>query len=599
MGKRLELCWPNKDKVLLGLDADGTPRWGTKDDIEARLLVQLEAVGQVNPDNPNDLYAQGDNLLIKGDNLLALKTLERHFAGKIKCIYIDPPFNTGNAFEHYDDGLEHTIWLSMMRPRLEMLWRLLRHDGSLWLQLDDQEVHYCKVVLDEIFGRSNFVSSIIWFKKHTTANDARYLSDNHDHILVYARELDELRLNLLPRTEIQDSRYENPDNDPRGPWASQPLQVKTPSEKYIYEIVTPAGRKTWPPKGRSWAFSKERYEELVADGRIWFGESGNNVPRGKGFLSEVRQGVIPRTIWLRQEVGDNQEGKAEMKAMFPESPFGTPKPERLMRRVVELATNPGDWVLDSFVGSGTTSAVAMKLRRKCIGIELGEHAETHCLPRLRKVSSGQDDSGISKQVGWEGGGGFRYCVLGDSLFAKDDDTGLVMINPEYDNGPLVAAVCAMEDFALNDDSVLQGRRGNLFAHVTEEKLTQAYVDELMGRLPETCGLNVYCMKRDRQLEFPADRVRIRRIPKDLRVPPYLRGNGNGGAQQHLPFTAPSQEEDPAMKRKAKDPRPLIRLLRNARLKGPKDWAKNIDRYIYGPTAGDASEEEAGKGAERK
>jgi adenine-specific DNA-methyltransferase len=418
MSKRLELIWPNKDKVLLGLDETGEPIWGTKADLEPRLLVQLEAVGETNSDNLDNLYEQGDNLLIKGDNLLALKALERHFAGKIKCIYIDPPFNKGNAFEHYDDGLEHTIWLSMMKVRLEILRKLLREDGAIFVEIDDDMVAYLKVILDEIFGRNNFLCSIIWQKAFSPVNLRKGFSDNHDFILGYSKRADDFKLYPLLRTEKQGKRYKNPDNDPWGAWTSSDFSVGPVIPEKVYPIKTPSGREILPPEGRCWVVTKERFKELLADNRIWFGRKGNNVPRQKKFLSEVHEGVIPMTIWLRDEVGDNQEAKREIKEIFKEEReiFTTPKPERLIKRIIELTTKIGDWVLDSFLGSGTTAAVAHKLGRKWIGIELGEHAESLCLPRLKMVVSGGDQAGISNQVGWKGGGGFRYCVLGESLF---------------------------------------------------------------------------------------------------------------------------------------------------------------------------------------
>ncbi len=407
--------------------------------------------------------------------------------------------------------------------------QVLTEDGILWAQMDDQEVHYCKVILDEIFGRSNFISTVIWHKKHTSSNDARFISDNHDHILMFVKNAEAFKMNLLPRTDIHDSRYKNPDNDPRGPWASGPIQVKTPSEKDIYEIRTPSGRKVWPPKGTSWRVSKEKFKEMVKDNRIWFGESGKNIPRTKRFLTEVREGIIPKTIWLRDEVGDNQEGKSEIKAHFPDEPFRTPKPERLIERVIQLSTSQGDWVLDSFLGSGTTAAVAHKLGRKWIGIEIGEHAETLCLPRLTRVASGKDQTGISKQVGWKGGSGFRYCVLGESLFQKDADTGLVMINPHYSNGLLVQAVCNLEDFRLHNDGVLHGIRGNAYAHITEEKVTQVYLDALVEQLPEDKSLTIYCLKRSNGLQLP-ERLKIKRIPNELRIPRYITALQNGAEQ---------------------------------------------------------------------
>ena len=313
--------------------------WLTRDeDIRAAARVPYRLLEEVLDFSTGDFGA--GNMLIHGDNLDALKALLPFYAGRVKCIYIDPPYNTRSAFEHYDDNLEHAQWLAMMWPRLELLREMLAEDGSIWVSVDDDEGHYLKVAMDEIFGRSNFVANVIWQKTHTRANDARWFSDNHDYIIVHAKNKDEWKLNLLPRSEEQDSGFSNPDDDPRGPWASQPIQVKTPSEKYIYPIQNLAGKEFWPPKGRSWQFSKERFDELVADDRIWFGKTGTNVPRIKKFLSEVQSGITPVTIWPHQEVGHNQDAKQEVKAFNPGDVFSTPKPERLLHRILHIATPP-------------------------------------------------------------------------------------------------------------------------------------------------------------------------------------------------------------------------------------------------------------------
>jgi len=357
------------------------------------------------------------NMLIQGDNLEALKALLPYYANRVKCIYIDPPYNTGSAFEHYKDNLEHSQWLDMMYPRLELLRGLLAENGSVWISIDDDESHYLKVICDEIFGRKNFVANCIWHKKHTRANDARWLSDNHDHIICYAKNKNQWSRNLLPRDE-NISGYTNPDNDLRGLWASGPCHVKTPSQKDIYEVITPSGRKIMPPSGTSWRFSKEKFKDLINDERIYFGKNGSNVPRYKRFFSDVQDGLVPTTLWFREDVGDNQEAKGEAKKIIYGSVFTTPKPERLVQRILQISTNKGDLVLDSFLGSGTTAAVAHKMGRRYIGIEMGEHAKTHCAARLQKVIDGEQ-GGISKAVEWQGGGGFRFYHLGETIFDKD------------------------------------------------------------------------------------------------------------------------------------------------------------------------------------
>lgn len=365
-----------------------------------------------------------DNMIVQGDNLEALKALLPFYAGQVKCIYIDPPYNTGSRFTtdgkklQYDDNLEHSTWLSMMEPRLELLREFLREDGSIWISIDDDEQAYLKVLCDEVFGRKNFVNNVIWQKKFSPQNDAKWFSDNHDFIMVYAKNKEIWRPNLLQRTEEMNDRYKNPDNDPRGVWTSGDCSVKTYSISSDYPITLPSGRVVNPPAGYCWRFSKDKFENLVNDNRIWFGKDGNSVPRLKRFLSDVKQGSTSLTIWSYQEVGHNQDAKKEVKVFNEKEVFITPKPERLIERVLTLATNPNDLVLDSFLGSGTTAAVAQKMGRRYIGIEMGNHAITHCVPRLKAVVDGEQ-GGISKAVNWQGGGGFRFYKLGNEVFDAD------------------------------------------------------------------------------------------------------------------------------------------------------------------------------------
>lgn len=437
-----------------------------------------------------------DNRLIFGDNLLALKALEQEFSGQIKCVYIDPPYNTGSAFAQYDDGTEHSVWLSLMRDRLELFKRLLHPEqGALFISIDDNEGHYLKVLCDEVFGRANFVCTIVWHKRHSRSNDAKWFSDNHDFILAYAMNKQVWRPNLLPRKQEQDEAYSNPDNDPRGPWMSQPIQVKTPSDAYIYEIVTTGGRKVWPPKGRSWQFGKERYEELVRDNRIYLGSDGTNVPRIKKFLSEVKDGIVPLTLWPREEVGDNQEAKNESKALFPEEPFGTPKPERLIERILTLSTKPGDIVLDSFAGSGTTGAVAHKMGRKWIMCELGEHCHTHIIPRLQKVVDGKDPGGITEAAEWKGGGGFRYYRLAPSLLERDAFDQWV-INKKYNPNMLAEAICKLEGFTYAPSETAYWQHGRStesdFIYITTQTLTRDQLQRLSDEVGENRTLLIMC-----------------------------------------------------------------------------------------------------------
>ena len=358
-----------------------------------------------------------ENLLIQGDNLLALKALVPFYAGRVKCIFIDPPYNTQSAFEHYDDKLEHSQWLSMIYPRLVLLRELLAEDGTIWITVDDNEAHYLKVLLDEVFGRQNFVVNVLWQKR--TSPDARlHIGDAHDHVLLYARSLPLLGLNRIPLTPEQAAQFKNPDDDSMGPWTSADFTAQGWRPNQMYVIEAPSGARYEPPAGRCWGNVEPEYLRLRAAGRLWFGRDGDARPRVKNYLSE-HEGVRAWSWWTNAEVGHNQEAKKEIIALFGgENAFDTPKPERLMSRIINLATSPGEIVLDSFLGSGTTAAVAHKMGRRYIGIEMGDHARTHCLPRLQKVHEGEP-GGISASVDWKGGGGFRFCTLGEPAFDSD------------------------------------------------------------------------------------------------------------------------------------------------------------------------------------
>lgn len=271
------------------------------------------------------------NMLIQGDNLEALKALIPFYAGQVKCIYIDPPYNTRSAFSHYDDNLEHSIWLSMIYPRLELLRELLSEDGSIWVSIDDNEAHYLKVMMDEVFGRGNFVTSVIWRKNYSPKSTAKHFSEDHDYIIVYAKNGERWIPNLMPRTEKQDKAYRNPDNDPRGPWKPGDLSARNFYSLGTYPITTPSGREiSGPPNAMFWRVSETKLKELDSDGRIWWGKEGANVPAIKRFLSEVKQGLVPQTWWSYEEVGHTQDAKKEIVSLFGEDVFGTPKPEQLL-----------------------------------------------------------------------------------------------------------------------------------------------------------------------------------------------------------------------------------------------------------------------------
>lgn len=364
-------------------------------------------------------YGTGDNLLVHGDNLEALRAILPFYAGQVKCIYIDPPYNTGSAFEHYDDNLEHSTWLNMMYPRLKLLREFLSEDGSIWISIDDAESHYLKVICDEICGRKNFVANVVWQKRYSREN-REAIGDVHDHILVYAINSERFKQvrNKVPVSEEQAKIYKNPNNDPKGRWRAVPMTAQGWRPNQMYEIVSPSGKVFTPPPGRCWSILESNFKQLLAEGRIWFGKNGDSQPNTIRYLSEV-EGFTPWTWWPSEETGHNDESKKEMLALFDkQNIFDTPKPERLIQRIIHIATNPGDLVLDSFLGSGTTAAVAHKMGRRWIGIEMGEHAKTHCAVRLRKVVDGEA-GGVSKAVGWQGGGGFRYYDLGEAILKPD------------------------------------------------------------------------------------------------------------------------------------------------------------------------------------
>ncbi|MCL2659165.1 MAG: site-specific DNA-methyltransferase [Acidobacteriaceae bacterium] len=463
----------------------------------------------------NDIF---DNRLIFGDNLLALKTLEQEFSGKVKCVFIDPPYNTGSAFTHYDDGIEHSIWLSLMRDRLELIRRLLANDGSLWITIDDNEAHYLKVLCDEVFGRQNFVTTVIWQKNFAPKSSARHFSVSHDHLLVIARDISKWSRNLQPRTSAQDDRYKNGDNDPRGPWISDQLTARNSYSRGLYSVTSPTGNVIeGPPKGRYWAVSPENFVELDVDNRIWWGKDGMNMPRLKRFLSEVQEGVVPQTIWLQGEVGNTQEAKKEILqyAANTDEVFQTPKPEKLLGRILEIATARNDLILDSFAGSGTTGAVAQKMGRRWIMVELGGHCHTHIIPRMKKVIDGEDEGGITKAVNWKGGGGFRYYHLAPSLL-EEDSFGNLIISKQYNATMLTEAMCKLMGFTYAPSETVYWQQGRStesdFIYVTTQTLTREYLAALSEQVGKKHTLLVCCAAfRGKVSSFP--NLTLKKIPQ--------------------------------------------------------------------------------------
>ena len=480
--QKLELTWIGKEK---------------RPQLEPRILLEDPARSY----HAKQRFSEADifdNRLIFGDNLLALKALEQEFRGKVKCVFIDPPYNTGSAFEHYDDGIEHSIWLGLMRDRLEIIKRLLSDDGSLWIAIDDNEGHYLKVLCDEIFGRNAFVASMVWENFYDRSNAAP-ISPAHNYVLLYSpmgQDWKKVR-NLLPRSEDSSSKYKNPDDDPRGPWRLGPIfAAGERHDGLMYTISTPSGRKVSPPKGSHWRMLEDQFWKMVGEGRIVFGEKGDNNPAVKLFLSEVQEGLVPRTWWAHGDVGHSQEAKREIQSLFPEEvPFDTPKPERLLRQVITIASNPGDIVLDSFAGSGTTGAVAHKMGRRWIMVELGKHCETCIAPRLQKVIDGQDPGGVSEATGWKGGGGFRYYSLAPSLIVNDR-WGNPVINPEYNPAQLSEALCKLEAFTYAPSETRWWQHGHSserdFIVVTTQNLSADQLQALADEVGEEQSLLVCC-----------------------------------------------------------------------------------------------------------
>ena len=440
------------------------------------------------------------NKLIFGDNLLALKALEENYSGSVRCVFIDPPYNTGNAFLHYDDGLEHSIWLGLMRDRLEIIKRLLSADGSLWITIDDNECHYLKVLCDEVFGRANFVANVVWEKRRSREN-RRVFSFNHDHILIYAADrgrFDSSRNSLGLSSDVL-SRYKNPDDDPRGPWQSVSVNAQAghATKNQFYKLTLPSGREVSPPKGRCWLYTKEKMQKEIEAGNIWFGRDGDNAPRAKKFLRDYEsKGLTPETIWFSDDVGTNDAAKKDLLKLLPDAPvFDNPKPEGLIERIIHIATNPGDLVLDSFAGSGTTGAVAHKMGRRWIMVELGEHCHTHIIPRLKKVIDGEDPGGITKAVNWQGGGGFRYYRLAPTLIVNDR-WGNPVINPDYNAVMLAEALAKLEGFTYAPSDTRWWQHGHSserdFIYVTTQNLSAARLQELSDEVGPEQSLLVCC-----------------------------------------------------------------------------------------------------------
>lgn len=425
--------------------------------------------------------------MIRGDALNALTSLielpefGREYAGKVKQAYLGPPFNTQQSFLQYDDALEHSVWLTMMRDRLLSIKTLLSPEGSVWVHCDDSEQAYLKVMMDEVFGREQFIATVVWQKRFSRSNDAT-ISISHDYIVIFARDISRLSWNPLVATETQSGRYSNPDNDPRGPWASVTFNAPNIRPNLTYLIVGPSGREHWPPKGRRWSTTKDDYERLRADNRIWFGSDGNGVPRLKRYWNESPPTLTPWTWWPHDEVGHTQESMREIQALFPNTEaFATPKPERLLQRIIHIGSNPDDVILDCFLGSGTTTAVAHKMGRRWIGIERNaETMDSYASPRLTKIVEGADPGGITEQVGWQGGGDFRILDVAPSMFTGED--GQVFLSEWATNGKLAEVTAAQLHYDYVKEPPFCGRRGRSRLAVIDGLVSKDVVTLLVNAL---------------------------------------------------------------------------------------------------------------------
>jgi adenine-specific DNA-methyltransferase len=498
------------------------------------------------------------NLIIEGDNLIALKALLPYYAGQVKCIYIDPPYNTGNEGWAYNDNVNspiirewigktvgkegetldrHDRWLCMMYPRLALLRQFLREDGAIFISIDDNEIQSLRYFMDELFGSKNFIATILWQKVYSPKNSARHFSEDHDYIVVYAKKADIWKPNLVPRNEDQDSAYKNRDHDPRGPWKTGDLSARNYYSLGTYEIICPSGRIIpHPPKGMYWRVSKEKFVELDNDKRIWWGKEGSAIPQIKRFLTETKQGVVPQTMWFYKDVGHTQDAKQELLQIieFPDSDsvFITPKPSKLIQRIIEIGAGPDDLILDSFAGSGTTGHAVLKLNaqdngsRQFILVEMEKDiASKVTAERVRKTATGYTNA---KGENVEGlGGGFRYCELGEPLF---NEQGKIRETVSYNDlarhvyfsetgEPLPAdtntatpflGVCRGVGIYLLYNGILKDKRANGGNVLTRSVLAQ---------LPPFDGQKViYCtgclLGRDR---LQKEQIIIRQIPYEIKI----------------------------------------------------------------------------------
>ena len=526
---RLELTWPNKDKFLLvPKDTDGKPVWVERDHpaaSEVRIHDFDSAVGQVNENNP-----YGDNLLFTGDSLDVLRILaevpefRREYRGRVKLIYIDPPFNTGQTFINYDDWMEHSTWLSFMRDRLILMKDLLAPDGSIWVHLDDAEAHRMRCLMDEVFGADAFVATVIWNHTAQSKNDQPHFSNHHNQILVYRRSPALPRF-LVQRTEEHNRAYRNPDGDPKGPWRSGDVRSPSPRPTLLYSLQTPSGSVIEPP-ANGWRWSKETLEEKLATGEVIFSQDETRIIR-KIYLVD-QPGRTPENLWLVTEVGGTRDANRHIKNLFDQSqPFATPKPETLIERIVTLSTGPGDVVLDVFSGSGTTAAVAHKMDRRWVAAEiLPETVAEFTEPRLVKVVAGEDGGGITESVGWTGGGGFRTLTVGPSMY-EDSPLG-VLLADWATNGRFARAVAGQLGFEWQTKrhAPFCGVRGRMRLVVLDGAVGEEEVRQIVAALGEKERVTVVAKAILPGVEELLTKLspgsKVRKAPRDVLAPARAR-----------------------------------------------------------------------------
>ncbi|MGM9764024.1 MAG: site-specific DNA-methyltransferase [Candidatus Cryptobacteroides sp.] len=498
---KLELTWIGK--------------YDEKKGVESRILIENKDYSYGEPEIgvlPNGKPWNG-NMLIHGDNLLALKALEQNYTNSVKCIYIDPPYNTGNAFDLYDDMVEHSIWLSLMFQRFQILHALLRKDGFIFVNLDEQEHAYAKVILDGIFGRNNFIGDIIWQKRKGGGNDSRFLALDHDYILVYAKDssksVHQSKWTISQSEEYLKRYKEIDENGNRFYWDTVarnglqspiPISVKCP-DGTILSINSQMGQET--------------INEGLKNGDVRLTKSKNGwTLHHRVYMSE---GQRPRSIF--NDSGTNKSAADEMLYLFgSKKSFPYPKPELLIQKILELGSNPGDLVLDSFLGSGTTAAVAQKMGRRYIGIELGDHAYTHCVPRLKMVTDGSDQGGISKAQNWKGGSGFKFYELAPSLL-KEDKYGHLVINKEYNADMLAAAMAKQEGFTYSPSEDTYWKQGysseSDYIYTTTQFMTVEMLAAIAEQMADGESLLICCTAFQKECKSAFSNITIKKIPQIL------------------------------------------------------------------------------------